>query len=93
MGLDTPSPQQSQRAPKSTRCHGPVSGPMYQNPMDASRQMPLPSHPLFQPATNHAMGPESMTMHPDVFETMSTLEPLSVRVGAIRGPDHQPSMA
>lgn len=92
MGLDVPSPRQSYPAPASTRCQAPFSASMYQNPVDVSRQMPLPSHPLFQPAMNHMLSPESMTMHPDVFETMSTLEPLSVRVGAIQGPERPSSL-
>ncbi|PHH92546.1 hypothetical protein CDD83_6944 [Cordyceps sp. RAO-2017] len=91
MGLEIPSPRQSPAMATSTRSGTAAASVMYQNPVDMSRQMPLPSHPLFQPAMNQMMGPESMTMHPDMFETMSTLEPLSVRVGAIPGPESQPS--
>lgn len=79
MGLEIPSPRHSQ-PPPTPRADIPMSGPMYHNSAE-SRQMPLPSHPLFQPALNNTFGPDSM--HPGVFETMSTLEPLSVRVGAI----------
>ncbi|PNY24320.1 Nitrogen assimilation transcription factor nit-4 [Tolypocladium capitatum] len=53
--------------------------PMYHSA--ESRQMPLPSHPLFQPAlSNNNFGADSMAMHPGVFETMSTLEPLSAAI-------------
>ncbi|EQK99446.1 Zn(2)-C6 fungal-type DNA-binding domain protein [Ophiocordyceps sinensis CO18] len=92
MGLGIPSPHQSHPVPATTRCQVPVPVLMYQNPVDVSRQVPLPSHPLFRPSMNHMLGPESMAMHPDVFETMSTLEPLSVRVGAIQGSENQSSM-
>ncbi|PHH78557.1 hypothetical protein CDD80_6668 [Ophiocordyceps camponoti-rufipedis] len=64
---------------------------MYQNPVDMSRQLPLPSHPLFQPAMDHVPGPDSMALHPGVFETMSNLEPLSVRVGAMPGAENAAS--
>uniref|UniRef100_A0A0L0NAC4 Nitrogen assimilation transcription factor nit-4 n=1 Tax=Tolypocladium ophioglossoides (strain CBS 100239) TaxID=1163406 RepID=A0A0L0NAC4_TOLOC len=63
----------------------PMAGPMYHNSAE-SRQIPLPSHPLFQPALNNNFGPDSMAMHPGVFETMSNLEPLSVRVGNLSQP-------
>lgn len=91
MGLDVPSPRQSQQpAPTPPRSDMAMHRTLYPNP-DDHRPLPLPSHPIFQPALSHNFGPESMAMHPGVFETMSTLEPLSVRVGAIHESENQSS--
>ncbi|GJN70202.1 hypothetical protein PLICBS_004255 [Purpureocillium lilacinum] len=89
MGLDMPSPRQSEPYPAS-RPEMSMPGSVYPQ-ADEPRQMPPPSHPLFQPTLNHSFGPESMAMHPSVFETMSTLEPLSVRVAAIHESENQSS--
>ncbi|RDA88325.1 hypothetical protein CP532_5545 [Ophiocordyceps camponoti-leonardi (nom. inval.)] len=89
-GIDAASPCLSQPAESKSDASKP-SMPMYQSSVEMSRQMPLPSHPLFQPAVNHMLGNESVAMHPDVFETMSSLEPLSVRVGAMAGPENHVS--
>ncbi|KAG5998352.1 hypothetical protein E4U54_002216 [Claviceps lovelessii] len=42
------------------------------------------SHPEFQPSLSHNFGSDVMSLEPEVFETMSTLQPLSIRVGAIQ---------
>ncbi|KAJ6438016.1 C6 transcription factor [Purpureocillium lavendulum] len=89
MVLDMPSPGQSELHP-AARPDTSMTGSMYPH-ADESRQMPLPPHPLFQPALNHNFGPESMTLHPGVFETMSNLEPLSVRVAASHESENQSS--
>ncbi|KAG5933606.1 hypothetical protein E4U53_000936 [Claviceps sorghi] len=41
------------------------------------------SHPVFQPSMSHHFGSDAMSLEPQIFETMSTLQPLSIRVGAI----------
>ncbi|POR39119.1 Nitrogen assimilation transcription factor nit-4 [Tolypocladium paradoxum] len=83
------NPGQSQPRP-APRADIPMAGPMYHNSAE-SRQMPLLSEYQLRPALNTNFSPDSMAMHPGVFETMSTLEPLSVRVGAIHGSENQSS--
>lgn len=39
------------------------------------------SHPVFQPSLGQNFGLDTMPMEPEVFETMSNLQPLSIRVG------------
>ncbi|OAQ61325.1 C6 transcription factor [Purpureocillium lilacinum] len=89
MVLDMPSPGKSELYPAA---RPDTSMPGSMNPhADESRQMPLPPHQLFQPALNHNFGPESMALHPGVFETMSNLEPLGVRVVASHESENQSS--
>ena len=89
MGLEVPSPRQSQTGRSDVAMQGP--GSSLPAPDDRG-QMALPSHPVFQPALSHNFGPDSLAaIHPGVFETMSTLEPLSVRVGAIHESENQSS--
>lgn len=55
--------------------------------------MPLPQsqqvRQLFQSPLAEDFGAESMAMNPGVYEAMSALEPLSVRVGAIHDSNTQ----
>ncbi|KAK2594319.1 hypothetical protein QQS21_007964 [Conoideocrella luteorostrata] len=67
----------------------PISGSVYQSSPEVSRPMPGIIHPIFQPSFSHNFGPDAMSMEPAVFETMSTLEPLSIRVGAIQESENQ----
>ncbi|PHH80873.1 hypothetical protein CDD82_1453 [Ophiocordyceps australis] len=71
-----PSRQQSQPPTGSSVMR---ADPVYRHsPADLSRQWTMASHSLFQPVLNN-----DEAMNPGVFETMSTLQPLTVRVGAI----------
>lgn len=68
-----------------------MSGSAYQTSPDMGRQNPVPSHPVYQPSFSHNFGPDAMSMEPGVFEAMSTLEPLSIRVGTIPESENPPS--
>ncbi|OAQ62965.2 C6 transcription factor [Pochonia chlamydosporia 170] len=68
-----------------------IPGGTYQTSPDMGRQMPVPSHPVYQPSFSHNFGPDAMSMEPGVFEAMSTLEPLSIRVGAIPDSENLPN--
>ncbi|KAM0258476.1 hypothetical protein ACHAQJ_003815 [Trichoderma viride] len=60
---------------------------MYQTAEIPSSQ-PQPAHPLFQvPARSYSN--HNMSMDPGIFEAMSSLEPLSVRVGALPNTENQ----
>ncbi|ODA79411.1 hypothetical protein RJ55_05004 [Drechmeria coniospora] len=85
--LDMGPPDQAQPQQSTEQMGAP--GSMYHGPADG--QMPSPAHPILQP-TIHSFGPESMAIHAGVFEAMSTLEPLSVRVGAIHGSEHDANL-
>lgn len=65
------------------------SGSIYQTSPDPYRSLPVISHPVFQPSFSHNIGPDAMSIEPGVFETMSTLQPLSIRVGAIQGSENR----
>lgn len=60
------------------------AGSVYQISQELNGPMPGISHPVFQPSISNNFGPDAMSMEPEVFETMSTLQPLSIRVGAIQ---------
>lgn len=79
------SMQQSPQAQtsSSTGSSAPLPSGTYQTSADIGRQIPIPSHPVYQPSFSHNFGPDAMSMEPGVFEAMSTLEPLSIRVGTI----------
>lgn len=61
---------------------------MYQTAEVPSSQ-PQSAHPLFQVPSTHSYGTHTMSMDPGIFEAMSSLEPLSVRVGALPNTDNQ----
>ncbi|EFY88463.1 C6 transcription factor, putative [Metarhizium acridum CQMa 102] len=88
-----PSMQQSpQTQPSSsTGSSAPLPSGTYQTSADIGRQIPIPSHPVYQPSFSHNFGPDAMSMEPGVFEAMSTLEPLSIRVGTIPQSENPPS--
>lgn len=88
----SPQPQPQSHPPTSTTPRPDIPGgpSMYHTSPDMPRQVPLTNHPVFQPALGHNFGPDPMSMEPGVFETMSTLEPLSTRVGGMPG-SHNPS--
>ncbi|KAM0515433.1 hypothetical protein ACHAPE_005958 [Trichoderma viride] len=50
---------------------------------------PQTAHPLFQVSPAPSYGAQSMSMDPGIFEAMSSLEPLSVRVGALPSSENQ----
>lgn len=50
---------------------------------------PQTAHPLFQVSPAPSYGSQSMSMDPGIFEAMSSLEPLSVRVGALPNSENQ----
>ncbi|RFU81837.1 hypothetical protein TARUN_372 [Trichoderma arundinaceum] len=56
--------------------------PMYQ-PVGIPSSQPQPAHPLFQVPSTQSYSTHNMAMDPGIFEAMSSLEPLSVRVGAL----------
>ncbi|GAB0137962.1 hypothetical protein EsDP_00006212 [Epichloe bromicola] len=80
------SPQMNSQAQSSPPAGSTASGSgsIYQNSPEPNRPLPAISHPVFQPSFRNNFGPSAMSMEPEVFETMSTLQPLSIRVGAIQ---------
>ncbi|KAJ4862334.1 fungal specific transcription factor domain-containing protein [Trichoderma breve] len=66
----------------------PQGSPVYQATEVPSSQ-PQAAHPLFHVPSTHSYGTHTMSMDPGIFEAMSSLEPLSVRVGALPNTDPQ----
>ena len=89
-GNSPQSPPQPRKSPTAAESSVPRSGPAYQPSPETSASEPNISHPGYQPSFNQYFGPDAMSMGPGVFETMSTLEPLSIRVGAIPEPELPP---
>ncbi|KAG6145271.1 hypothetical protein E4U28_001698 [Claviceps purpurea] len=57
------------------------AGPVYESSPESHRHGSEISHPVFQPSLGQNLGLDTMPMEPEVFETMSTMQPLSIRVG------------
>ncbi|KAL7793207.1 fungal-specific transcription factor domain-containing protein [Trichoderma ceciliae] len=85
ISLDVQDHHQPQPAP-ATDFH--LEGSMYLSAEIPSPQ-PQSAHPLFQVPSTHSYGTHNMSMDPGIFEAMSSLEPLSVRVGALPNTDGQ----
>ncbi|KAH0489204.1 hypothetical protein TgHK011_009645 [Trichoderma gracile] len=93
VGISLDVPQHQQPPPIPITDFPPVA-PGYQAidvPDDASSSQPQPAHPLFQVPSTHSYGAHAMAMDPGIFEAMSSLEPLSVRVGALSDMENQNS--
>ncbi|TWU76330.1 hypothetical protein ED733_005968 [Metarhizium rileyi] len=85
--------QSPQTHPSSTTGSStPLSGSTYGTSSDMKIQTPIPSHPVYQPSFSQNFGPDAMSMEPGVFEAMSTLEPLSIRVGTISETENSSSL-
>lgn len=71
----------------------PLGNPVYSIPGNLPNQPPqMPPQQLFQAPWGDNLGPDSMTVDPGIFEAMSSLEPLSVRVGTIHDADNQATL-
>lgn len=57
------------------------AGSVYESSPESHRHGSGISHPVFQPSLGQNLGLDTMPMEPEVFETMSTMQPLSIRVG------------
>ncbi|KAG6049794.1 hypothetical protein E4U17_006718 [Claviceps sp. LM77 group G4] len=57
------------------------AGSVYGSPPESHMHGSGISHPVFQPSLSQNLDLDTMPMEPEVFETMSTLQPLSIRVG------------
>ncbi|KAH6608909.1 hypothetical protein Trco_002255 [Trichoderma cornu-damae] len=85
ISLDVPGHRQPPPAPATGFR---LESSMYQTAEIPSSQ-PQSAHPLFQVPSTHSYGTHNMSMDPGIFEAMSSLEPLSVRVGALPNTDNQ----
>lgn len=57
--------------------------------VEVPSSQPQTAHPLFQVSPAPSYSAQSMSMDPGIFEAMSSLEPLSVRVGALPNSETQ----
>ncbi|KAH8128027.1 hypothetical protein FP744_10001046 [Trichoderma asperellum] len=57
--------------------------------VEVPSSQPQTAHPLLQVPPAPSYGTQSMSMDPGIFEAMSSLEPLSVRVGALPNSENQ----
>ncbi|EHK39943.1 hypothetical protein TRIATDRAFT_140324 [Trichoderma atroviride IMI 206040] len=57
--------------------------------VEVPSSQPQTAHPLFQVSPAPSYSAQSMSMDPGIFEAMSSLEPLSVRVGALPNSENQ----
>ena len=66
----------------------PIANQTYSNVAQPSQhEVALAGHYTYPPTWAGNLGPLSMPVDPEVFDTISSLQPLSVRVGAIQEPD------
>jgi len=61
-----------------------VADSVYQGSLETHGPAAEMSHPVFQPSLSHNFGSDALPLEPEVFETMSNLQPLSIRVGTIQ---------
>ncbi|KAG6025404.1 hypothetical protein E4U41_001530 [Claviceps citrina] len=77
------------RSSPPTGCASSGADTVYQTFPELNGAAPGIAHPVFQPSLSHTLGPDAASIGPGVFETMSTLQPLSIRVGAVQEPENR----
>ncbi|KAG5978274.1 hypothetical protein E4U55_006312 [Claviceps digitariae] len=75
---------QNRSPPPHTGSAVPVADSVYGKSPESNGPAAGIPHPVFQPSFSHNFGSDIMPLEPEVFETMSTLQPLSIRVGAVQ---------